>query len=183
MKKKIFILFLFLVLVGGANFVNAGENVNMYFFWGDGCPHCAKAKPFIEQLKKEYPQLKVSMYEIYYNKSNAELFDSMISAYGAEDEVTGVPAFFIGEEAFAGYSESMQNKFRQLIENCIKSGCSSPMNKLTDLKSENNNEKNSTPLNNAEEQKNSGSGFVFGVIIIFFIWLIYHLFIRKMNNV
>ena len=23
------------------------NQVVLYFFWGDGCPHCAKAKPFL----------------------------------------------------------------------------------------------------------------------------------------
>ena len=28
--------------------------VNIYFFFGDGCPHCAKEERFFNDLKKEY---------------------------------------------------------------------------------------------------------------------------------
>ena len=38
--------------------------VDIYFFWGDGCPHCAKAKPFLEGLVAANPQVILHSYEI-----------------------------------------------------------------------------------------------------------------------
>ena len=29
-------------------------------FWGDGCPHCAEAKPFLADLTKRYPQVELT---------------------------------------------------------------------------------------------------------------------------
>jgi thiol-disulfide isomerase/thioredoxin len=27
----------------------------VYFFWGDGCPHCEEEKQFLNEMKKKYP--------------------------------------------------------------------------------------------------------------------------------
>ena len=29
------------------------EKINVYFFYGDGCPHCAKEEEFLEEVKKD----------------------------------------------------------------------------------------------------------------------------------
>ncbi len=68
----------------------ATENkVIIYFFWGDGCPHCARAKPFLEELAKTYPEVEVRAYEVWYVDENLELFKKMAAAYGFEP--TAVP--------------------------------------------------------------------------------------------
>jgi len=53
--KKIFnaVLALFFIFVFG-NFIfaepaNAVTEINAYFFWGEGCPHCEKEKEFLDK--------------------------------------------------------------------------------------------------------------------------------------
>lgn len=46
------------------------EPVPIYFFWGDGCPHCAAAKPFLAQLKEKYPNVIVRDYEVWKHPEN-----------------------------------------------------------------------------------------------------------------
>ena len=36
--------------------------VVIYMFWGDGCPHCAKAKPFLEELAARNPNVELLFY-------------------------------------------------------------------------------------------------------------------------
>jgi thiol-disulfide isomerase/thioredoxin len=43
----------------------AAEKVDLYFFYGQGCPHCAQAEVFLEKLKNQYPQLNIFANEVY----------------------------------------------------------------------------------------------------------------------
>lgn len=48
----------------------ADQPVAIYFFWGDGCPHCAAAKPVLEELTRKYPSAEVRAYEVWYVEQN-----------------------------------------------------------------------------------------------------------------
>ena len=48
------------------------QPVAIYFFWGDGCPHCAKAKPFLATLAEQYPTVEVRAYAVWYNVENQQ---------------------------------------------------------------------------------------------------------------
>jgi thiol-disulfide isomerase/thioredoxin len=104
-------------------------NTVVYFFWGDGCPHCENQKPFLEEMENKYPDLEIKMFETWSDRDNAELFQEMAEAYGIE--ARGVPATFIGEaEPIIGYRESMNENIEQKISDCIENGCISPADKL-----------------------------------------------------
>ena len=46
--------------------VDAKEKVKLYFFHGDGCPHCAEEDKFLEKLEKEYENdLEKVKYELW----------------------------------------------------------------------------------------------------------------------
>ncbi len=48
MKKTLFsALFLFFLL---SSIAFAENNVDVYFFYGQGCPHCAQMEPFLAQI-------------------------------------------------------------------------------------------------------------------------------------
>ena len=94
--------------------------VTIRFFWGEGCPHCAAAKPFLEKLKAKYPQLKIESYEIYKNRANLDRFEKMAKVLGKE--ATGVPAFFIGNMMIVGFSESIGREIEEKVRSCIEQG-------------------------------------------------------------
>lgn len=101
----------------------------VYFFWGEGCPHCEKQKPWLEELEGEYPDLEVKMLETYGNKDNARLFQQMAQAYGIQ--ARGVPATFIGDyEPVVGFSERMKPGIEDKIKTCLDEGCIDPASKL-----------------------------------------------------
>ncbi|NMC34069.1 MAG: thioredoxin family protein, partial [Veillonellaceae bacterium] len=58
--------------------------VCIYLFWGDGCPHCAAAKPFLKGLSEQYPNVELRSYEVWNVPENQELFKKMAAAYGFE---------------------------------------------------------------------------------------------------
>ena len=80
MKKLIFLISLIFYLFLPP-LIFAQQKVKLWFFWGQGCPHCAAEKPFLEELAKKYPQLEIKEFEVYYNKENQQLFEKVAKAY------------------------------------------------------------------------------------------------------
>jgi len=105
---------------------NISNGVNIYFFWGEGCSHCAQEKPFLEKLKEKYPQLEVKEFEIYKSENNQKLFQEVAKAYNTEP--MGVPMTFIGKEFLLGFGseETTGKKIENLIQNCLQNYCPSP---------------------------------------------------------
>lgn len=98
-----------------------GNPVVVYMFWGEGCPHCAVAKPFFENLANKHPEIELRFYEIYNSVENQDKFVKMADAYGFE--AWGVPTIFIGDRYWEGFSESMQTEIEGAIQVCIENGC------------------------------------------------------------
>ncbi len=115
---------------GNSSYFGKSDKLLIYFFWGDGCPHCAKEKPFLEELQKSYPQLEIKSYETWHNKSNAEFFQELSNACGSK--VVGVPTLFIGDDVIIGFDEkSTPGKIKSKIEHCLAYGCQDPLEKLS----------------------------------------------------
>lgn len=79
----------------------------VFFFYGEGCPHCAQIEPLIKQLESNYANFKFHYLEIYYNSSNQDLFNDFVARYNIERP--GVPAVFIGSDALLGTSQIEDN--------------------------------------------------------------------------
>lgn len=77
------------------------DEVDVYFFWGDGCPHCEKEKAFLEDLKDEYDEVNVFDYEVWYDDENRALLEQMAGALGVQ--ISGVPFTIIGDDYISGY--------------------------------------------------------------------------------
>lgn len=121
--KKFFIIFLF--LLSFLNFVKvseAGEVLNAYLFYGEGCPHCAKEEAFLDSIKSKYPTLKINTFEVYYNKDNGELMTKASKALGVT--ANGVPFFILGDKHFIGFSENITPKeIENRINECLVNVC------------------------------------------------------------
>ena len=88
--------------------------VNIYFFWGDGCPHCESEFAFFDSIESEYGDYyNLYTFETWQNEENAELLKTFSDAM--EVESRGVPYTIIGEEVFTGFSESMESDFINAI--------------------------------------------------------------------
>lgn len=103
------------------NNVAAKEPVKLYLFYGDGCPHCAAEKEYLEKLKQEDSNLEVIMYEVRYNEENATLMNEVKSALDKNNPY--VPFTVIGEESFTGFNSSFEKAIRNAIENCEENKC------------------------------------------------------------
>lgn len=99
----------------------AKPQTSIYFFWGDGCPHCAAAKPFLQSLVDKNPQLKLIAYEVYFVPENFEIFLKVAAAYGFEPHA--VPTIFIGDQYWEGYADSFKPQIEAAAQKCITKGC------------------------------------------------------------
>lgn len=101
------------------------EPVIIYFFWGDGCPHCAAAKPFLAELKEKYPGVIVRDYEVWKHPENRAPFIQMAARFGFEP--SAVPTFFIGDRYWIGYAEEpYAREIEAYVAFCVANGCSDP---------------------------------------------------------
>lgn len=103
---------------------SAQNTVAVYFFWGDGCPHCAEAEPFLQELDEASDQVELRKYEVWYVEENQELFSKMAASFGFEPQ--GVPTIFIGKQYWIGYNEQIQSEIKAAVKKCLKSACPDP---------------------------------------------------------
>ncbi len=130
--KKIIlpILIFVLFLLGVSSLIGMGqasavEKTVIYFFWGDGCPHCAAEKPFLERMEQKYPDLEVKSFEVWHNQENAKLFQEVAKTYGIQ--ARGVPTTFIGDfKPIVGYADYMAKDVEKKIVDCLENGCINP---------------------------------------------------------
>lgn len=105
------------------------EPVVLYFFWGDGCPHCLAAKPFLRRMQEKYPHLEVKAFETWHNRENAELFAKVSELCGVK--AAGVPTFFVGERVIVGFNETFEPLIEEEIKRCVTSNeCPDPVQNL-----------------------------------------------------
>ncbi len=108
--------------------------VDLYFFYGQGCPHCAKMEVFLDEMEAKYPNLEVMRYETYFNEENRNLFFEMANEFGVE--VGGVPTSFIDGKVFTGFSDSIAELVEAEIvrlQNLDEKTGSEPATALTEL--------------------------------------------------
>lgn len=115
------VLFSIITSVVFAETSDVPHPVNIYFFWGDGCPHCAAEKPFLESLAVEYPQIDLHMYEIYYDEENRALFWDFGEALGFEPQ--GVPTTIIGKQVWVGFREEYKTEIEAAVQACTANQC------------------------------------------------------------
>ncbi len=95
--------------------------VTLYLFWGEGCPHCAAAKPYLASLLDKFPTLSLEEYEVFYDPHNNLVFNQVLQMLGLER--AAVPTIVIGPYYLQGYSEDSQPAIEKAIQQCVTDGC------------------------------------------------------------
>ncbi len=99
----------------------SGNPVRIYFFWGDTCPHCAAAKPFLQDLINKNSGVELMAYEVYSDVPNRQIWTDISKKYGLEPRA--VPDFFIGDYHVTGYNEAIAAEIEAVVKDCLEKGC------------------------------------------------------------
>lgn len=104
LRKILLVLILMLVVVPFN--VKADEKViNIYLFYGDGCPHCAAEEEFLDEYLKDKDNVKLYKYEVWYDKTNQEYLQKVQKKLN--DKQSGVPYTVIGDKVLLGYMDGV----------------------------------------------------------------------------
>ncbi|MFC1615961.1 cytochrome c biogenesis protein CcdA [Patescibacteria group bacterium] len=120
------ILILFLVLTFPA--FAASTDVQVLLFYGEGCPHCARAERFFNELIEEANGINLIKYETYFDQKNREIFEYVTEAYSTE--IQGVPMIFIDDVYFVGFNNEIANEIKSKIELCLLDECENPLDTI-----------------------------------------------------
>ena len=126
MKKLRYILILIGILF--IPIKASASEVNLYLFHGDGCPHCAAERSYLKKLKQKYPELNVTMYEVWDNDSNADLMKSVQKVLGST--TNGVPLTVIGDRYTVGFNTSTEETIEKYVKNCSINSCEDIVDKV-----------------------------------------------------
>lgn len=111
MKKIAKLIFIIISIIFISTNVNAKEtdNLTLYVFKGDGCPHCKAEMDYLDTIKDKYTNLEVKEYEVWYDDDNASLLTKVESYFNIKR--SGVPTTIIGNTVIQGYqNESSTGK-------------------------------------------------------------------------
>ena len=113
-------------------FVNAqAKPADIYFFYGDGCPHCHKEEAFLQKLESQYgDKIKVHRFEVWDDRDNAKLLQEAAKRHNIT--AGGVPVTLIGENEIVGFGDE-QTTGKQILnylESCLNYGCICPAQDL-----------------------------------------------------
>lgn len=105
---------------------------DVYFFWGDGCPHCMKLKPLMEEWQIRYPELEFGSYEVYNNADNRQKMIEMAEILEVKN--LGVPLTIVNNQAFVGFlneettGKEIESAIKQLVQ---KTDTTGPLRTIT----------------------------------------------------
>ena len=113
------------VAVGAAPEATATPTVDIHFISGEGCPHCAKARPFLAELAARHPGVQVHEIEIWKNRDNRPRARALAGRWGIELE--SVPVILVGGRWWVGFAdEPIGREIAEAVAACVAQGCPEP---------------------------------------------------------
>jgi len=135
-REKALVLLMFFAVLFAASFMIEGETrsslksdggdsassgekeVVAYYFYGQGCPHCKRVEPFINQIEQGH-SLIVHKYEIYQQRNNVALLNQYFDMYAVPTDQRGIPAVFVSNSYLVGDAPIL-SRFEEVISELIE---------------------------------------------------------------
>ena len=103
--------------------VPKSDKVNIYVFYGEGCPHCEQLFKYLNELEKDNSISKmysIDKYEVWHDSNNAELMKKVYNNFGVTDlNQMGVPLYIIGDKHYVGFPTTTE-KQKEALDNIKK---------------------------------------------------------------
>ena len=114
MKKLTYIL-LFLIMFIPCVIFGSEKDLNIYLFYGDGCPHCAEEEEWFKTYLEKNKNIKIHRYEVWYDKDNQEKYSKVHEILN--DKSSGIPYLVIGESIISGFDKDLTpERIRNAVE-------------------------------------------------------------------
>ncbi len=114
MKKLTYIL-LFLIMFIPCVIFGSEKDLNIYLFYGDGCPHCAEEEEWFKTYLEKNKNIKIHRYEVWYDKDNQEKYSKVHEILN--DKSNGIPYLIIGESVISGFDKDLTpERIRNAVE-------------------------------------------------------------------
>jgi len=147
MKNKLIFILVFLFLISlipvsaqesnETVAVNETHKVCINYFYGQGCPHCAKLASYLDKLEEKYDDIEIKRYD---TARNIQLFIDMQSRANISQEKWGwVPKILIGTDYCIGDDpciDSLEDMIEKARDDgvCPIDGVENQLQKLTAIK-------------------------------------------------
>ncbi len=90
------------------------ENVKLYLFYSNSCPHCKAEKEFLTRIQSKYSNLDIEMLEVTEIPENSDLLEKVKKALKTENNY--VPYTVIGKIGLTGYNDNIARQIEHFIE-------------------------------------------------------------------
>jgi cytochrome c biogenesis protein CcdA/glutaredoxin len=111
-------------IVSAENDTVTNKNVHLHLFYGQGCPHCAQLRLFLNEIHPKYPSLIIHEHEVYSDKEGILLFEQM--SKNSNVSIEGVPTVFIDDKVIVGFSNTIGESIENEIKRCLDTDCGDP---------------------------------------------------------
>jgi glutaredoxin len=99
------------------------HEVDVYFFWRDGCRHCEEQKPLMERLGAR-ERVRLHSHEVVKDAASRALFLELAEAHGFEPR--GVPVTIVGARHWVGFHAGMEAELERAVRACLEAPCPDP---------------------------------------------------------
>jgi len=132
--KKYLIILLFSLLFFVTPAIAQVENKNsirLYFFYGDGCPHCGEEKEFLTALQSQYPNLNVLNFEVWHNTNNQKLIQQVSKKLNTT--AGSVPLTIVGDQYITGFNQMAGKQIEYNVNYCSEYACADIVGEILGL--------------------------------------------------
>jgi thiol-disulfide isomerase/thioredoxin len=112
--------------VPNKEFIPQGTDVttaDLYFFCVDWCPHCKKAKPILEKIKKKYTENKINGVQVTFKFINGDKHEADIISFEKEHNVKieGFPTIYLvkGEEVIEYDADPTEDTMTEFLHTTL----------------------------------------------------------------
>lgn len=93
------------------------NKLNIYLFWGKGCPHCEEEWKFLNRIApKYYDKIHVYGFEVWNSEENQKIMNEFKDKLNISKN-SGIPLTIIEDKYYIGYDESYNDEILKLIKN------------------------------------------------------------------
>ncbi|MFH1221545.1 MAG: hypothetical protein V1492_00495 [Candidatus Micrarchaeota archaeon] len=121
MRRNIFLL-VFLLLASLCFAAEQTKPMELVFFYGDGCPHCARMEPVVDDsLKTTFAADNISLVkkEIYYDAVSRQEMLNLFVRFGKDPQEAGIPTTLVDNRSLI-IGEVTKARFEQIISEHLK---------------------------------------------------------------